>query len=132
MMAEVLVEVAGRSYRLGCGEGEEQHLAALAARVDGEAARLGQSLGQMNEGRLMLMSALMLADRLSEAEAALQGAERRAARAEQVAEQAAEAREAEDRSRDRSGAEQEAELAASLDALSDRMESLAGRIGVAA
>ncbi len=115
-MAEVTVEVAGRTYRLGCGEGEEQHLMALAARVDGEAARLGHTLGQVGEGRLMLMSALMLADRLSEAEAALQAAERRAA----AAEKAAEARE--------DGAGQEAEIAASLDAMSDRIESLAGRI----
>jgi cell division protein ZapA len=119
-MPEVTVEVAGRSYRLGCGEGEEQHLLALAARVDGEAARLGQSLGQMGEGRLLLMSALMLADRLSEAEAALRAAERRAAQAEQ----AAEARAAEDNA----GAEQEAEIAASLDALSERIESLAVRV----
>jgi cell division protein ZapA len=119
-MPEVTVEVAGRSYRLGCGEGEEQHLLALAARVDGEAARLGQSLGQMGEGRLLLMSGLMLADRLSEAEAALRAAERRAAQAEK----AAAARAADDHA----GAEQEAEIAASLDALSERIESLAVRV----
>jgi cell division protein ZapA len=119
-MPEVTVEVAGRSYRLGCGAGEEQHLLALAARVDGEAARLGQSLGQMGEGRLLLMSAVMLADRLSETEAALQAAERRAARAEQSAEAGAAANPA--------GTEQAPELAASLDAIAQRIESLAGRI----
>jgi cell division protein ZapA len=114
-MPEVSVEVAGRSYRLGCGEGEEHHLLALAARVDGEAARLGTSLGQMNEARLMLMSALMLADRLSETEAALQAAERRAAKAERDA-------------RELSGVEQERETAASIEALADRVEALADRI----
>ena len=115
-MPEVMVEVAGRSYRLGCGEGEEQHLLALAARIDGEAARLGKSLGQMGEGRLLLMSALMLADRLSETEAALQAAERRASRAEQSA------------AADPSGSGRAPELAASLDAIAQRIESLAGRI----
>jgi cell division protein ZapA len=119
-MPEVTVEVAGRSYRLGCGEGEEQHLLALAARIDGEAARLGKSLGQMGEGRLLLMSALMLADRLSETEAALQAAERRATRAEQTVEAAA--------APDPLGSDQAPELAASLDAIAQRIESLAGRI----
>jgi cell division protein ZapA len=115
-MPEVTVEVAGRSYRLGCGEGEEQHLIALAARVDGEAARLNE-LGQMPEGRLMLMSALMLADRLSEAEQAAAAAERRAAEAERQASDA----EAIDPAR-------EVEIAASLDALAARIEALAERI----
>lgn len=114
-MPEVTVEVAGRSYRLGCGEGEEQHLLALAARVDGEAARLGGTVGQASEGRLMLMSALMLADRLSEAEAALQAAERRAAKAEQER-------------RDLFGGAGEGEIAASIEALSERIETLADRI----
>ncbi len=114
-MPEVDVEVAGRSYRLGCGEGEEQHLRALAARVDGEAARLGTSIGQVNEGRLMLMSALMLADRLSETEAALQAAERRAAKAEGEA-------------RKLLGAEQEREIVSSIEAVAERVEALAAQI----
>lgn len=126
-MPEVTVEIAGRSYRLGCGEGEEQHLMALAARVDGEAARLGQPVAQLGEGRLMLMSALMLADRLSEAEGALQAAERRVSEAERRAAEAERAAHA--------GAgegmvdpEREGELVATLDALSDRIESLASRM----
>ncbi len=114
-MPEVNVEVAGRSYRLGCGEGEEQHLLALAARVDGEAARIGDSLGQANEGRLMLMSALMLADRLSETEAALQAAERRAAKAERDAQ-------------DLQGAVQDHEIVNSIEVLAERVEALADRI----
>jgi cell division protein ZapA len=120
-MPELTVEVAGKSYRLGCGEGEERHLLALAARVDGEAARLGTSLGTVSEGRLMLMSALMLADRLSETEAALQAAERRAATAE---------REAENRAGQTElfGSEREAALAGSLESLASRVEALVDRI----
>lgn len=119
-MPEVTVEVAGRNYRVGCGEGEETHLMALAARVDGEAARISR-LGQMPEGRLMLMSALMLADKLSEAEAAASAAERRAANAEKLAE----SRPAPDTLFDQ---DREAEIAASLDALATRIDSLVGRI----
>jgi cell division protein ZapA len=115
-MPEVNVEVAGRHYRLGCGEGEEQHLLALAARVDGEAARLS-GLGQMPENRLMLMSALMLADRLSEAEQAAAAAERRAAEAERRAADA-----------DEVPPGREVEIAASLEALAARIEALSSRI----
>lgn len=121
-MPEVTVEVAGRAYRLGCGEGEEAHLTALAARVDGEASRLGE-MGQLPEGRLMLMSALMLADRLAEAEAAAEAARRRAAEVEAEAE--AERRSA---PADGQGHEREAEVAATLEALAARIESLAERI----
>lgn len=66
-MPEVSVEVAGRNYRLGCGEGEEVHLVRLAEIVDQEASRLQRKLGQLSEGRLMLMAALMLADKLTDA-----------------------------------------------------------------
>ena len=116
-MPEVTVEVGGRSYRLGCGEGEETHLKALAARVDGEAARLG-GLGQLPEPRLMLMSALMLADRLTEAEQAAAAAERRAAEALRKTEERA----------GQSDSEREAEIAASLEALAQRIEALAQRV----
>jgi cell division protein ZapA len=115
-MPEVTVEVAGRSYRLGCGEGEEQHLLALAARVDGEAARLG-GLGQMPDNRLILMSALMLADRLSEAEQAAAAAERRAAEAERRVTKAGDV-----------DPEREVEIAVSLEALAARIEALSSRI----
>lgn len=67
-MPEVSVEVAGRIYRVGCGEGEEGHLIKLAERIDNEATRLTRTMGNMTEGRLMLLSALMLADKLNDEE----------------------------------------------------------------
>ena len=78
-MAEVTVEIGGRVYRLGCGDGEEPHLESLARRIDAEARHLSRSMGQMTEARLLLMSALMVADRCAEAEnqaAAAEGAAR--------------------------------------------------------
>ena len=119
-MPEVTVDVAGRSYRIGCGEGEEVHLVRLAELVDNEATRLGRKLGQMTEGRLMLMSALMLADKLSEAEAAQAESERRAVNAEKLAESRA--------STDMFDPEREDKIAANLDALAARIETLAGRV----
>ena len=119
-MPEVTVDVAGRSYRLGCGEGEEVHLVRLAELIDNEATRLQRKMGQMTEGRLMLMSALMLADKLAEAEQAQAAAERKAANAEKLAEARA--------SQDMFSPEREAQIAANLDALAERIEVLAGRV----
>jgi cell division protein ZapA len=119
-MPEVTIDVAGKSYRVGCGEGEEVHLVRLAELIDTEAQRLTRKMGQMPEGRLLLMSALMLADKLAEAEAAKQAAERKATNAEKLAEARATA--------DMFSEEREAEVAANLDALAERIELLAGRV----
>lgn len=69
-MAEVDVVVAGRTYRLGCEDGQEGHLAALAAAVDAEARSIAGRTGALGEGKLLLMAALMMADRLHDATAA--------------------------------------------------------------
>ncbi|MEO0360502.1 MAG: cell division protein ZapA [Pseudomonadota bacterium] len=70
-MADVTVLIAGRSYKLACADGEEPRLEALAARIDDEARKLSRGAAQIAEARLMLMAALMVADKLDEAETAL-------------------------------------------------------------
>lgn len=77
-MAEISVEIGGRVYRLGCADGEETHLETLARRIDAEARSLSRSMGQMNEARLLLMSALMIADRCAEVEGRLAETEKAA------------------------------------------------------
>lgn len=74
-MAEIDVVVAGRTYRLGCEDGQERHLAALAASIDAEARAIAAQTGTMQEAKLLLMAALMMADRETEAQAARAGAE---------------------------------------------------------
>ncbi len=69
-MADVTVKVGGRSYVVGCGAGEELRVAALAKRLDTEAGALAGGVA-VPEARLLLMTALVLADKLDEAEAAL-------------------------------------------------------------
>ena len=120
-MPEVSIEVAGRSYRIRCGDGEEQHVARMAAMIDAEATELVKSLGAMPEGRLMLMSALMIADKLDEAKKAASSSERRAVNAEKLAETRG-------ASSDLFSPEREAEIAKNLDELADRIEALAGRV----
>lgn len=73
-MAEVDIVVAGRTYRLACEDGQEGHLSALAADLDAEARRVAAQTGVVEEGRLLLMVGLMVADRLQEAQAAAQSA----------------------------------------------------------
>ncbi len=119
-MPEVNIEVAGRSYRVGCGEGEEAHLTGLAQMLDAEATKLSRSMGQMTEGRLMLMAALMIADKLADAEAVAAKADRRAVNAEKLAE-------GRSAPSDLFNPEREAEIARNLDALAERIDALAGR-----
>lgn len=120
-MPELSIEVAGRSYRIRCGEGEEAHVTRMASLIDSEAAKLTESLGTMPEGRLMLMSALLIADKLDEANKAASAAERRAVNAEKLAETRG-------APSDLFNEEREAEIARNLDALADRIDALAGRM----
>lgn len=67
-MAEVDVTIGGRSYRLACDDGQEAHLRKLSARLDAEARSFAGAAAQIPESRLLLMSALMVADQLDETE----------------------------------------------------------------
>lgn len=116
-MPEVTVEVGGRAYRLGCAEGEEAHLRAMAARLDAETRKLAAPGAQ--EGRLLVMAALILADRLHEAEAELARVERRLVEARRAAEAQA--------AGDLFGPEREAALAQRILALAARLDALAQR-----
>jgi cell division protein ZapA len=66
-MANVVVTVADRPYTMQCPDGEEDHLRELAALLDTEISRIRQSVGSIGDIRLLVMSGLMVADRLSEA-----------------------------------------------------------------
>ena len=66
-MATVGVTIAGRVYRMACGEGEEAHLQDLARHVDATLATLRQGFGEVGDQRLVVMTAITIADELSEA-----------------------------------------------------------------
>ena len=65
-MAHVQVTIAGRSYRMACGDGEEDHLSALAASFDAKIGEMRSSFGEIGDMRLHVMAALMVADELAE------------------------------------------------------------------
>jgi cell division protein ZapA len=66
-MAQVTIEINGRPYVVGCGEGEEERLFALARYVDMKVRDLAGQVGAVGEPRLFLLTCLMLADELGEA-----------------------------------------------------------------
>lgn len=63
-MAQVNVTVAGKQYPLACADGDEERLSKLAAYVDNKAQALSKQLGHVNEARLILMAAVLIADEL--------------------------------------------------------------------
>ncbi|HWG03376.1 MAG TPA: cell division protein ZapA [Beijerinckiaceae bacterium] len=65
-MAQVSVTIAGRSYRMSCADGEEDHLRGLAQMVDEKIAEMRQSFGEIGDQRLTIMAALTVADEFSE------------------------------------------------------------------
>lgn len=67
-MAQVNVRIAGRIYRMACGDGEEGHLTGLAARLDAKIVELRGAFGEIGDGRITVMAALTIADQLAEAE----------------------------------------------------------------
>ena len=74
-MGRVTLEINGKAYVVGCEDGGEPHARALAARIDAKVRQIAPEAGAPGEARLILMAALMIADELSEAEAALHAAE---------------------------------------------------------
>ena len=73
-MATVTVEVNGRPYAVGCADGQEERVRALAKQFDDRVRSVAQSVGNVGDLRLFLMSALILADELHEARSGGTGA----------------------------------------------------------
>ena len=65
-MPQVNVTIAGKAYRMACGEGEEPHLEALARLYDGKIDEMRQAFGEIGDMRLHVMAALMVADEMTE------------------------------------------------------------------
>jgi cell division protein ZapA len=67
-MAQVVVTIAGRTYRMACDDGEEARLEHLARDFDARIAGLRTSFGEIGDQRIIVMAALTLADELAEAQ----------------------------------------------------------------
>jgi cell division protein ZapA len=107
-MAQVSVTVNGRSYPVACDEGEEQRISELARYIDGKVKGFARELGQIGEARLLVLTALVLADELADAQAA---------RAQRP-------------SAGNGAAAEDARLAAGIEDLALRIETIAARLEV--
>jgi cell division protein ZapA len=127
-MAQVTIEINGRSHVVGCGDGEEDRLRALSKYIDTKVRELAGQVGAVGEARLLLLTCLMLADELGEA---YQDAEARRAASEGIE---ASAREAELRAGDLQAriAEIEATLARRDDVMTRDLDRIAQRLSAVA
>ncbi|MEQ1769719.1 MAG: cell division protein ZapA [Devosia sp.] len=67
-MPEVSVEIDGKKYRMGCEDGQQQHLLDLAAQLNSQIESLRSSVGEAGDTRLLVMAGIASLDRLAEAE----------------------------------------------------------------
>jgi len=66
-MSHVNVTINGRQYRMACEEGQERRLLQLAENMEGRIESLRGKFGEIGDARLTVMSALMIADELLDA-----------------------------------------------------------------
>ena len=62
-MAQVTLEIGGRSFDVTCQDGEESHLQSLALMLDEKAVSAG-NVAALTETRMLLFASLNLADEL--------------------------------------------------------------------
>lgn len=63
-MAQVTVKINGYTYTVGCEDGQEGHLLAMAAQVESRIESIKALGGSSGEARLLVLTALLMADEL--------------------------------------------------------------------
>ena len=58
--------VNNQIYKISCEEGQEEHIKNLAKFINNELEKLVSSVGQIGEARLLLMTCLIIADKLKD------------------------------------------------------------------
>ena len=64
-MPEVAINIGDKKFTVTCQPGEESALEAAASLLNDEASFLVSEIGQLSEQKLLLMSGLMLADKMT-------------------------------------------------------------------
>jgi len=116
-MAQVTVTIAGKTYRMACDDGQEEHLFGLAHRLDSTINEIRTVFGEIGDQRLTVMSAITVLDQLAETERRLRGLEA----------EVRSLRENRDGLIERQG-DLETRVAARLEQAAARIEALAGRL----
>ena len=61
-MANVNIRFNNKDYLLSCDDGQEENLKELAKHLDSKYSELKQSLGNIGEGKLLLITAIQMID----------------------------------------------------------------------
>jgi len=64
-LGQVSITIRGRAYQIACDDGQEAHLARLGRYLDQRAEQLAAG-GSINDSLLLVMTALVVADELSD------------------------------------------------------------------
>jgi cell division protein ZapA len=76
-MAQVSLKINGYAYTVGCEDGQESHLRAMAGAVEERMTRIKALGTQSGESRLLVLAALLMADELHDMGAELADAQDR-------------------------------------------------------
>ena len=118
-MAQVIVMIDGKTYRMACDEGQEEHLMDLGQRFDRYVSHLKASFGEIGDQRLTVMAGIMVMDELSELQKRIKGIESEVLTLRKTRDEALSKADKND-----------AALTGALSGLAERMESLAGKLAV--
>ncbi|SFI55794.1 cell division protein ZapA [Aerobium aerolatum] len=116
-MAQVTVTIDGKSYRMACDEGQEEHLIGLAERFDRYVGHLKGSFGEIGDQRLTVMAGIMVMDELTELQKRVVGMETEIATLRKTRDEALTKADKND-----------AALTGALSGLAERMEGLAHKL----
>ena len=67
-MTELEISIGGRSFSVACDKEEQEKVRQAAALINEEADVIQTQLGRLPESKMLLLSALMIADRLADLE----------------------------------------------------------------
>ena len=116
-MAQVSVIISGKTYRMACDDGQEEHLGELAERLDQTIERLRGEFGEIGDQRLTVMAAITMADQQAEAVRRISALEDKIAAIERSQAAAVESREADEHA-----------VTRSVEAIAERVEAIAERL----
>jgi cell division protein ZapA len=71
-LAQVTVKINGYTYTVGCENGQEQHLLAMAAQVENRIDSIKALGGNSGEARLLVLASLLMADEIHDLRAELE------------------------------------------------------------
>ncbi|MBE1236068.1 cell division protein ZapA [Phaeovibrio sulfidiphilus] len=70
-MPTLPIQINGKTYRIACEDGQEEHLVRLGQYVDHRCRQLLSSVGHVHENLMFVMVSLLIADELSDVSAEL-------------------------------------------------------------